>query len=235
MLLLVVLLILPMVVQAAASSDNDWAPVPINATSSPASNTENLTTLYGENVPIDYPVYYGHDEESPLHEVDPNAYYETAEEIVAPVVQSYYDSLNNNQDVKEYKKPKVQQGHQESKVKHYQVPESVNSVEQYEYPSYSVDHSFRKKPSKQKLSDKTWNVPAPYIPPADNLIEDVSFNIGIILTIFVAAVFTLGAIAGILTTKRNGRSLGYDEDSLTEYVLRGIDRLDNNNKDIKRH
>lgn len=223
MLLLVVLLAF----QTAASSDQDWAPVPINATSSPDSNPENLTILYGESVPIDDPVYSGRIEESPLHEVDPNAYYGTAEELVAPVVQSYYDSLNEHPDVNEYQAPDVQQYHQTSKVKQYRKPDIDNSVEEYQYPSYSADHSYRKKPSKQKLSDKTWNVPAPYIPPADNLIEDVSFNIGIILTIFVAAVFSLGAIAGLLTTKRNGRSLGSDEDSFTEYVLRGINRQGN--------
>ncbi len=235
MSLLVVLLLITSMVLHVASSDNDWLPSPINATSIPASNPENLTILYGESVPKDYPAYANHIEESPLHEIDPNDYYGKAEELVAPVAQSYYDSLNDDPEIKEYQAPAWDQElSQSSKVKHYQEPESVNSVEQYEYPSYSADPSFRKKPSKDKLLDKTWNVPAPYIPPADNLIEDVSFNIGIILTIFVAAVFALGTIAGLLTSKRNGRSLGSDEDSLTEFVFRGIDRLDNNNND-KRH
>jgi len=75
------------------------------------------------------------------------------------------------------------------------------------------------------LSDKTWNVPAPNIPPAKNLIEDVSFNIGIILVVFTVCVIGLGATAGALTTKVNaGRTLGYVEEA-SDLVLRGIERI----------
>ena len=78
---------------------------------------------------------------------------------------------------------------------------------------------------KQQISDKTWNVAAPYIKPADNLIEDVSFNIGIILVAFTVFVLSLGAIAGALTTKRTGgRALLVND--LARDVLAGIRMLE---------
>jgi hypothetical protein len=82
-------------------------------------------------------------------------------------------------------------------------------------------------PSKQQLSDKTWNVPAPYIKPNENLIEDVSFNIGLILVMFIGFVVSLGAIAGALTTKLSGgRAIGgLDYDLVAEAVLQGIQKL----------
>jgi hypothetical protein len=75
-------------------------------------------------------------------------------------------------------------------------------------------------------------VAAPVIPPADNLIDDVSFNIGIILVVFTVFVLSLGAIAGALTMKRNGRrefsgqtgfpDLPPDVSDLTDHVLAAV-------------
>ena len=81
-------------------------------------------------------------------------------------------------------------------------------------------------PTKQQISDKTWNVPAPYIKPNKNLIEDVSFNIGLILVVFIGFVVSLGAIAGAMTMKQNGgRAL--DLDSVAQAaVLQGIQKLE---------
>jgi hypothetical protein len=71
-------------------------------------------------------------------------------------------------------------------------------------------------------------VPAPYIKPANNLIEDVSFNIGIILVAFTIFVMSLGAIAAALTTKRTGRSVSVDDhrEDLISSVFKGFQWMD---------
>ena len=136
-----------------------------------------------------------------------------------------------------------QAGYQTAPVQQ-QYPVKENSPSYYDQNNYQPDNQYspylngpsygnsletNPKPSKQKLSDKTWNVPAPYIKPADNLIEDVSFNIGIILVAFTVFVLSLGAIAAALTSKRTGRSVSVSVDEredLTRSVYRGFQRMD---------
>jgi len=79
-----------------------------------------------------------------------------------------------------------------------------------------------------KISEKFWNVPAPYIPPNENLLEDVSFSIGIVLTVFVFGVIFLGVAAGILSKPNSGRSFDH---YFYEEIFNGIAKFAELNSD----
>lgn len=115
-----------------------------------------------------------------------------------------------------------------------QTEQTINyDNSQYSYePNYygkPSEHSTKPKTtpnSQQQISEKFWNVPAPYIPPNKNLLEDVSFNVGIILTIFIAAVFTLGFTAGVLSKPNTGRSFIH-LDSINHQIENAIQKFEN--------
>lgn len=110
---------------------------------------------------------------------------------------------------------------------------SKNPANYFQAITYNPDSKFDKiyqssnrfpnptEASVQIISEKFWNVPAPYIPPNDNILEDVSFSIGIILTVFVIGVISLGVIAGILSKPNSKRSL----DNWSEEILNGISKF----------
>jgi hypothetical protein len=90
------------------------------------------------------------------------------------------------------------------------------------YPSFNFENNQLSQITSYKdptqVSEKFWNVPAPYIPPNPNILEDTSFAIGVVLTVFVIGVISLGVIAGILSKPNSKRSLN----EWHEEILNGI-------------
>ena len=195
-------------ISSALGSDYDWTPTKFTpaAQGIPVPSTGNNPH---ENITVLYGVPAQEDNQIMIQEEiqsqAQNSYYQPS----APEnYQSYYQPQSN------YLQDETSQNQQ-----YWNQPVRANTIQ----TNLGLP---------DKLSDKTWNVPAPNIPPADNLIEDVSFNIGIILTVFTVCVIGLGATAGALTTKVNGgRTLGFVEEA-TDLVLQGIERIEqlyNNN------
>jgi len=171
----------------------------------------------------------------------------TREDSVLAIQNPYHDKTEQQQQLHYHDDTSqhLQQHHHDDTVQqqqhlyepqHEDHPQSHNYAIDTYYSSHYAANEIQTEPGrpsrpliKQQISDKTWNVAAPYIKPADNLIEDVSFNIGIILVVFTVFVLSLGAIAGALTTKRTGgRSLAVsDLADLAQGVLGGIQMLEN--------
>jgi len=158
-----------------------------------------------------------------------------------PEQQHYYPQQPHEQQHPEQQNSHEQQEHEQQNLYEDLSHSNYDTNDYYNYyPSHYATNLVDTEPSrppgppaKQQISDKTWNVAAPYIKPNDNLIEDVSFNIGMILVGFTLFVLALGAVAGALTMKQTGgRALGGpDAAEVARAVLEGAAKFEQSLKE----
>jgi hypothetical protein len=210
--------------------DYDWSPSQI-VTNAPDTDPDlglvpTVEIRDNETIHVYYAVQTEATFDNSLQKQE-HADFQTPDPIAANP-QIYYGPQASYQTAPVQQNYPVQESSQPSYDFNYYQPENKYSSVSSNSPSYGNSIVTHPKPSKQKLSDKTWNVPAPYIKPANNLIEDVSFNIGIILVAFTIFVMSLGAIAAALTTKRTGRSVSVDDhrEDLISSVFKGFQWMD---------